>query len=187
MIIDHFSQDSDRGDDTVAYVYIKGEDKISRESPNWILSVLIKQLCWKLNELPSNLLDEFRQCRKDARIPILSQLAAMLMACVKNLGRVFLVLDGLDECEQTCRTRLLEIISTASLEKNVKALVFSRWERDIERVIYRANPLMISKLTSDKNDIAKVVGYRVKKDLGHLKDENQQYVIDQLIKKSGGM
>jgi Cdc6-like AAA superfamily ATPase len=187
MVIDHFSQDSNQKNDAVAYVYIKGEDTTLRNSPDRIVSMLIKQLCWKLETLPDQTLDYYRQCKKDARLPVLDKLAAMFMECAGSLGRAVVVIDGLDECEEKCRKPLLNFVVATGQQSNSKVLVTSRWEWDIERAFCRIKSLIIPDLSSDQKDIAKVVEYRVAKELGRFSLETQEYIIQQLVEKSNGM
>lgn len=187
MIIDHLSQGGDQNDNTVAYVYIKGEDTDLRTSPDRIVSRLIKQLCWKLETLPDETLDYYRRCKKDARLPVLNKLATMFVDCVGSLSRAFIVIDGLDECEEKFRKLILDFVCTTSQQSNSKFLVTSRWEWDIERAFSRIKSLLIPGITSDQEDIAKVVKHRVEKELGHFSSDTQEYIIQQLVEKSNGM
>lgn len=187
MVIDHFSQDSNQKNDAVAYVYIKGEDTTLRNSPDRIVSMLIKQLCWKLETLPDQTLDYYRQCKKDARLPVLNKLAATFMECAGSLGRTVVVIDGLDECEEKCRKPILDFVAATSQQVNSKFLITSRWEWDIERAFSRIKSLLIPGITSDQKDIAKVVKYRVEKELRHFSSDTQEYIIQQLVEKSNGM
>jgi hypothetical protein len=187
MVIDQLSQEGDQNVDTVAYVYIKGEDTDLRSSPDRIVSMLIKQLCWKLETLPDDTLDYYRQCKKDARLPVLNKLAAMFMECVGSLSRVFVVIDGLDECEEKCRKPILDFVAATSQQSISKFLITSRWEWDIERAFSRIKSLLIPGITSDQKDIAKVVKYRVEKELRHFRSDTQEYIIQQLVEKSNGM
>lgn len=187
MVIDRFSQDHDQKDEAVAYVYIKGEDTNLRNSPDRIISMLIKQVCWKLETLPAQTLDYFRQCKKDARLPVLNKLISMFMECAGSLSRVFVIIDALDECEEKFRKPLLDFICETSQQSNSKFLVTSRWEGDIKRAFYRMESSIILEIASDREDIAKVVKYRVEKELGHFKPDIQDYIIQQLVERSGNM
>ncbi|KAE8549969.1 hypothetical protein EYB25_008494 [Talaromyces marneffei] len=187
MVIDHFSQDSNQKDHAVAYVYIKGEDTTLRGSPSRIVSMLIKQLCWKLETLPSQTLDYYRQCKKDARLPVLNKLETMFIECAGSLSRVVAIIDGLDECEEKSRKPILDFIIAASQQTDCKFLVTSQWEWDIERAFRRTKSLIIPDMTSDLKDIARVVKYRVEKELGHLSLDTQEYLTQQLVEKSGGI
>lgn len=187
MVIDHFTQDSHQTKDTVVYVYIRGEDTELRHSLDQVISMLIKQLCWNLETLPIGSLEYYRQCNKDARPPVLDRLTAMFMECVGCLNRVFVVLDGLDEFEGKYRRPLLDFICEASKLNNAKILVASRWEWDIERALSRVNALNLWHLDSKGADIEKVVRHRVKKDLGHIKRDIQEDIIQQLVEKSSGV
>ncbi|EED20611.1 conserved hypothetical protein [Talaromyces stipitatus ATCC 10500] len=187
MVIDELSQENAQKDNTVAYVYIKGEDTALCNSPSRIVSMLIKQVCWKLDKLPVQTLNYYRQCKKDARIPVLNKLVAMFMECVGSLSRIFVIIDALDECEEKSRKPLLDFIRETSQQSNCKVLVASRRERDIFRAFSPMNPLYISRHNSDQKDIAKVVKYRVEKELGHFRPDTQEYIIQQLVKRSGNI
>lgn len=187
MIIDHLSQDADQNDHTVAYVYITGEDTDIQSSPDRIVSMLIKQLCWKLETLPEKTLDYYRQCKKDARLPVLNQLVSMFVECVGSLRRAFVIIDGLDECEKAFRKPILDFVCATSQQSNSKFLVTSRWEWDIELAFSHIKSLLIPGVTSDQKDIAKVVRYRVEKELGHFSSDTQEFIIQQLVEKSNGM
>lgn len=187
MIIDHLIRESDQTNYAVAYVYIRGEDMNMRHSTSQVVSMLIKQLCWRLETLPEGVLESYRKCKRDARFPVLDKLTAIFTECVRCLSRVFVILDGLDEFEERSRKPLLNFICTAARLSNEKVLVTSRWDWDIERAFRRVTSLILPNITSEQSDIEKVVTYRVIKDLGHIERGFQEEIIKVLVERSGGM
>lgn len=172
----------------VAYTYIRGNDADMQNLPAQVLSIFIKQLCSCMDALPEEISKLYDKFKRNARKPHLSDLEKMFVECTKHLKKVFVVLDGLDECHERYRQPLLQFLCTTGHPfPNVKVFISSRREEDIANS-FSGKALEIS-LTKHcvMSDLEKVVRNRVSKDLKHLQLDLQQQVIETLIQKSNGM
>ncbi|QKX60625.1 uncharacterized protein TRUGW13939_07771 [Talaromyces rugulosus] len=187
MVIDHFSKNEDNVE--VIHIYFKGEDTtIMRNSLVDVLSMLVKQLCWNIDVLPEQLLEFYRNSKRNARKPTSEDIKALFTECLNHVGKTVLVLDGLDEYEETKRKQLLNFISqTLAQRLNLKIFITSRLENDIKNVLHRCECLPIESVSQTRQDLVRVVKHHVTNELGHIEPEFQEEVIKLLIEKSGGI
>lgn len=116
----------------IAFAYIKYDFPDSHQPLN-IVSALIKQLCWKKDAIPDDLLAFFHNYDGNARIPTLDTVIARFIHLVEtDFDHAFLVIDALDECEQNYREQILDFVKQlTALVPTVKVFVTSRRETDI--------------------------------------------------------
>src|SRR5437762_14171678 len=100
---------ADNEDYGVAYVYCDyAEDQTAED----IIASLAKQLALRKISIPGPVKTLHEQCSRGKIRPDLSSLTETLKSLCVDFGRVFLVLDALDECKEKGRKLLL-----AQLEK----------------------------------------------------------------------
>lgn len=186
MVIDQLKDRTKYPNYSVAYIYFKGEEVNTERLPSRVVSILVKQLCWNLQTLPEKTLQFFRDFQKNARQPTFEDLKSIFMDCAGHLDRVFVVLDAFDECEEKYRKQLSTFIREIVTHcTNVKVLVTSRWERDIEMSLEPPFSWEIGSEPSTE-DIANFVRHRVTKEFKHITPDLQGKIINQLIDKSAG-
>jgi ankyrin repeat domain-containing protein 50 len=113
----------------VAYYYFDSRDKDKQTVCNF-LRWIIGQFCRTMPSLPRTVLDMYHLYRPEA--PPRQVLIGTLMSLIPSAGRIYIVLDALDECSE--RTELVELIQTLTRHKsaNINFLVTSQEERSIE-------------------------------------------------------
>ncbi|KAH8691320.1 hypothetical protein BGW36DRAFT_388130 [Talaromyces proteolyticus] len=177
-----------KNDECTAYAYFKGEDKIMQQSTSQVLSMLVKQLCWNIDVLPHRVLELYQKLEKNARQPTFDDLKLLFTECVRHIGKVFVVFDGLDEFDERHRRQLLGFLCAEDTQQeNVKFFVTSRWERDIKQAFIRCKYLKVESLSRTQSDLEKVVRHRVTNELSYISPDLQEEVIKSLIEKSGGV
>ena len=117
----------------VVYFYCKESDP-SRRSFNEIARSLIGQLL-ALNPVCLNYLYE-RTLKSGERIPTSNHLCKdILKSLTANHEKLFIGIDGLDECEESERRHVLDLIhgilNTSGTRRNVRIFLTSRKEKDI--------------------------------------------------------
>lgn len=189
MAINHLIERSKKTKDTVIYAYFTGEEANSQYSPTQMISSLIKQLCWGLPALPEPVIEFYNKFLMNGRKPSFSDLESIFLKCSKLFERVFIVLDGLDECEQKHRKTILNFVfDLGAQDKDVKIFVASRKLMDILHAFRRHKCLKVSSRDPlAQEDIAKLVKNRVATELSHIGPEVQELVIQTVIEKSKGM
>jgi len=121
-----------------------------RDNPASLIGSLIKQLCIKKKVLPRNLRTFFQNTFNNAKRPTFEDMEPLLYELLKPYSRVFMIIDGLDECEAPSmdkdksaylpgykaryREVILDFITELTRREPIfaKILVTSRRERDIQ-------------------------------------------------------
>ena len=129
----------------VVYFYCKESDP-SRRSFNDIARSLIGQLL-ALNPICLNYLYE-RTLKSGERIPTSNHLCKdILKSLTANHEMLFIGIDGLDECEESERRHVLDLIhgilNSSGTKRNVRIFLTSRKEKDIGKSIGSAIQLGI--------------------------------------------
>ena len=186
--------------------------KENREATVYI-RLAMKQLCRRLDNLPTELENIHNKHDRNASEPTLDELRPVFAAITKQFNCIFLVLDALDECTDEQRKDMVDFLkwvivdpgtmdppsaihdtTTITHSQNqgtVKLFVTSRKEPDISRA-FRAFPkIEIEAKTVDK-DIEVYVSTQLEQRLQdgrlRLRDGSLKHkILRTLIGKSNGM
>ena len=144
-IVDEIGQKAPTSD--VVYFYCKESDP-SRRSFNEIARSLIGQLL-ALNPICLDYLYE-RTLKSGERIPTSNHLCKdILKSLTANHEKLFIGIDGLDECEESERRHVLDLIHgilhSSSTKRNLRIFLTSRKEKDIGESIGSAIRLEIKR------------------------------------------
>ena len=163
------------------------------------IRLALKQLCQKIPSIPPNLQEVWeRHYRKNTQ-PKYDELRMIFLAIIPQFGRIFFVLDALDECNLDQRKDLCEFIlglvdtSAGSDQGIVKLFVTSRKETDIERAFQQKSiPTIEVKAAKVDDDIKVYVTAQIELRLqdGSLRLRNMELkkkILDVLTSKAGGM
>ena len=120
------------------YYYFDFND-LEKQKASSFLSSVVAQLCSQSTTLLDGAQDIYHKCHDGHQKPTLKDLQAALDRILKGFGKVFLVMDALDECcmEDNEREQLLKIINNihVSSSQSLHLLATSRRELDIEAVL----------------------------------------------------
>ena len=165
--------------------------KESRTTMTYIRTAL-KQLCRTMQSLPLELQEVYRQHYRNDSQPKYEELRTVFLVIIRQFGRIFFVLDALDECTLDQRTTLCDFM--LSLAKTtghgiVKLFVTSRRESDIELAFQNYTPTIEVEAAKVSSDIEVYVKAQI--ELRHsLKSKNpalKNKIINALTTKAGGM
>jgi hypothetical protein len=125
IIIDYF-EDFLREEFALAYIYFDYKDKETHSAKN-IAANILKQLLSRSDETPHDLLQLFEKARNNPRhFKELKELREWILKCAEYLPSVVIILDALDECENTFeRTKIISFLNDLSKD-GVKILITSR-------------------------------------------------------------
>ena len=163
-------------------------------SASSLFALFIKQLVWKVRQLPHIVRDFGRQYMSDARNPSLEKYVNILRDISQDFDRIFLIIDSLDECEENERQSVIRSCQDLlSVLPSYRVFITSRREDDIEREFLRQKlPMIQIEARNTKADIKAFVEKEVSKLItsNELRLQNQdlkQRIISTLVDESDGM
>ena len=200
LVIEHLSKLYELSTDTgTTFVYCNYKE--SRTTITYI-RLALKQLCRTMQLLPPELHKVYNRHHQNDSQPKCDELKAVFFAIIQQFGRIFFVLDALDECTLDQRKDLCEfffdIASTMSTGSStsqgmVKLFITSRRESDIERAFQQQSiPKIELEAAKVDNDIKMYVNAQIELRLqnGSLKLRNmalKNKILNALTTKAGGM
>jgi len=142
-----FSNDSTVG---IAYIYFNFRRKDEQKIED-LLASLLKQLAESQPSLPSPVKELFDQHKPKVTRPSVDELSRSLQSVTKLYSQVFIVVDGLDECQNSnrCRSKFLSSIFDLQVQTRAKLFATSRPNLDIEKEFKECLSLEI--LASDED------------------------------------
>ena len=160
------------------------------------MRLALKQLCRAMQSLPHELQTVYEQHHRNDSQPMYDELRIVFLALIQQFGRIFFVLDALDECTPDQRKDLCEFIlslTTSTSQGIVKLFVTSRKESDIERAFQQKSiPTIEVKAAKVNKDIKAYVEaqieLRLQNDSLRLRDTAlKDKIFTALTSKAGGM
>jgi hypothetical protein len=142
---------------TIIYFYCNYQDA-QRKSFLALARAMLAQL---LNQDESLLSYLYENCVGSGQVSLVStQLSAeILETCLKTMSKVFIVVDGIDECDFSERktmlsffTSLIEKIERDDMPGKIRALFVSQDENDIRKLLRTASVLRLTD-SHNKSDI----------------------------------
>ncbi|KAF4478171.1 NF-kappa-B inhibitor cactus [Colletotrichum fructicola Nara gc5] len=124
VIVDHLSL-LPTSEASVSHFYLKYSDEGS-QILSIILASLLKQVISGLAEIPKVVMEAFESNRSGSRTIGTADSMRMLLDVSTGRRLHYVVLDALDECEQSQRRRLLHAIEELAQRDSIKILVTSR-------------------------------------------------------------
>ena len=121
-----------------AWFYCDGKQKLSiKVQTRYILGSILRQLSEILIKVEESQLERIEKLQAQARNSVDSKLAELFIDAIllisESFSKVYIVVDGIDECSAEGRPKLCESILRLA-GGNRKVFLTSRWERDIAGV-----------------------------------------------------
>ncbi|KAG9947567.1 hypothetical protein KCU85_g5598, partial [Aureobasidium melanogenum] len=155
-----------------------------------LLLTFLKQMCEHQNHIP----DWLTEAKGNKRDPLGSSTIENFSKITSGYQRTYIIIDGLDECRESERRPVLELISRLRQSKKVfKMFVSSRKYTDITRCLARKGVLQVttdSKQTTNDINIFiqnKTRSLRQSQSLLVQSDSLFQEMVSTLIQKADGM
>ncbi|KFA71991.1 hypothetical protein S40288_08082 [Stachybotrys chartarum IBT 40288] len=103
----------------------------------------------------------------------------------KDLGRpLYIVIDGLDECENAARNRLIASLKDHSAANpKIRVCLSSRYRKEIQDLLVGSSEIRIR---ADSSRDSTIVSHLVKKQLSFEEDETRDFVISRLSELAKG-
>ncbi|KAJ5800625.1 uncharacterized protein N7518_002693 [Penicillium psychrosexuale] len=107
LVDDLTTRFEDTPDVGIAYIYCNF-NRQDEQTAQELLSSLLKQLSQKKTSVPDTVKDLYKRYKTASTRPRFDEISKALHSVVSTYSDVFIVIDALDECESTCRTRVLD-------------------------------------------------------------------------------
>jgi hypothetical protein len=173
----------------LAYFYCDGTSNLSAKiETRFILGSILRQLL-ESSDTKNLSIEPLQRFQKESRSYTNSRLVKLLVDAIfqfsKSFREVYIIVDGIDECV-SCTDLYNSLLTLA--DANIKVLVISRPERNIEEAFSRHERLEFTENFSHA-DISTHIDWSFEQDkrLKMIKPELQNEIKLQLLKKSDGM
>ncbi|KFY41936.1 hypothetical protein V494_02702 [Pseudogymnoascus sp. VKM F-4513 (FW-928)] len=123
----------------VAFLYFDYQDQ-DRQTLLNLLSSILRQIVAVMPEIPKPVADAYEKSQRSGSYLLIHELEKMILETVETIPRVYIVIDALDECEESrCRRPFLQFISNLSKAHAVRLFVTSRQSSryDLKQYIYQ--------------------------------------------------
>ncbi|KAL6897202.1 ankyrin repeat-containing domain protein [Trichoderma evansii] len=127
-----YTQYKDDASVGIAYLYCDFRRHYEQKTQDLVES-LLKQLVQKQTTIPECVQALYKECRKELRRPSLDEVSEALRTVSSIYSKVFILIDALDECQDTggCRKNFLSRIFKLQTERNINIFATSRYIQDI--------------------------------------------------------
>jgi hypothetical protein len=175
---------------TVIYFYCNYQDA-QRKSFLTLARAMLAQL---LKHEPTLLSYLYESCVSSGQVSLVStQLCGdILETCLKTMSKVYIIVDGIDECDFSVRKSILSfftsLIEREDLPGKIRGLFVSQDENDIRKLLRTASILRLtdSHNKSDIQSYATKWSAKIQKKFG-LPDEATKYITAAVSDGSDGM
>ena len=159
IIINHLRRQ--RSDDMkldigIAFLYLKYNE--TDQTLDNILGNLLRQFVQEMESIPSSLIDLYEHHRSRNTSPSSDELVEILRFMLDSFKEAFLIVDGLDECEEILRWDLLEQLE--NFQPKLRLLITSRYLDTISEDLENFERFEIR---ANSEDLELYVGHQMKK------------------------
>ncbi|GAB1312273.1 hypothetical protein MFIFM68171_02483 [Madurella fahalii] len=169
----------------VAYYYFDHQDQ-SSHSPSTVLACVLRQLLERLPTIPKAVLSAYESARPQGGLPRF-ECERLIAELIKELGRVYLVVDALDECDAEHRATFLQALRELSRIRGFRLLITSRpHTREISAAL--TNCLRLNIAARDEDIRLYLHQELVRKGIYEMADEAfAKRLIEKLVQGANGM
>ncbi|ETI26228.1 hypothetical protein G647_03005 [Cladophialophora carrionii CBS 160.54] len=127
LVHDLASKFNDHNGVGIAYIYCNFQRQ-QDQKVDYLLANIVKQLAQSQNPFPSSVQALYERHRERSTRPLLDELSATLHSVSSSYSKVFVVIDALDECDDTdgSRTKLLDHLFSAQSQLGLNLFATSR-------------------------------------------------------------
>ena len=125
LVDDLTTRFGDTPDIGIAYIYCNF-NRQDEQTAQELLSSLLKQLSQKRTSVPDAVKDLYKRYKTTSTRPRFDEISKALHSVISTYSDVFIVIDALDECESTCRTRVLDELSKIRAGSGANVFATSR-------------------------------------------------------------
>ena len=188
LIIDSLQKATRNKTIGVAYIYCSYNEAQKQSSSNLIAS-LLQQLLMQQSDIPNHVVALYERHTRIKTRPSLNEYLQALRAIINNFSRIYIIIDGLDECSEANSTRSSFLAGINDIRPLICTFFTSRYLPSIERELPGATRLQVE---AKDEDIRRYLTQRLQKWeflKRHLdKDPGlRESIIGSIISKARGM
>lgn len=186
FLINFIQQKTENLSAGVAYIYCDYNESKKHSAQNF-LGVILQQLCIQKSGIISSLATSYESHRRNKTAPSLETLGKLLQVLAESISRLYLIMDGVDECPSETRDLLFREIR--KLHPKISLFMTSR---HVASAMLAFPTKIICEVTADERDIECYLSDRLKgSDLfqSHmLKNQTlREQIISSIVTKAKGM
>jgi ankyrin repeat domain-containing protein 50 len=187
-VIDYLVHESYEQEIGIAFIYCNYKEKEDQTAVNLVAS-LLQQLIQRRPVIPSQLRSLYEQHIRRKTRPTLAECSELLHMELNACSRAFVIVDALDECDETTRTRRDLISQLLRLPPNTHLMVTSR---EIPSIQLELNRFSRIEIRASDADVRTYLEGRIGRE-GRLKGHVQadptlrETILDTIVKKVKGM
>lgn len=159
LVIDSLQKAAGGRDVGVAYIYCSYKER-QRQSSSNLTASLLQQLLMQKNDMPNDIIALYERHSKIKTRPLLNEYLLFLRATINSFSRVFIIIDGLDECSEADSTRSNFLAGIDEIQPQTCIFVTSRYLPSIASELHGAARLQIE---ANDEDIRKYLIQRLQK------------------------
>lgn len=144
----------------VSYVYCDYREHDGQTAEK-LVAILLKQLVISKRNLPRAVNDLYLSFEAQNRQPQQQDLEQAFLLTCREFGRVYIVIDALDECEASDRRKLLEFLCAARTQPSIRVFITSRSYSD--KIIAQFDPTQRLKIEAHKSDLRRYIVKAIEK------------------------
>lgn len=113
---------------TVGYIFLDHRDPVTQDASN-ICASLLKQVLHSFgsNNWPEEVYEKLKTMHSRQSLFDICDITDLLFICADRCSPLFLIFDGLDECEeQESQRKIMRFLNALQRQKKIKAFVTSR-------------------------------------------------------------
>jgi len=189
-VINHVQQNHVGADTGLCFAYFSFTE-LNFQNLTLLIALFLKQLCQQHGKIPEKLMKVHQPAKKPADVIDTD----LFTTITQPYQKIFIVIDGLDECPEESRSAILDFIVEVlwKPDSNIKVFVSSRKEPDISARFKRLNApaieLETGKITPDIQAFVRheALRLRTESSLRVRDDALFTEIIESLVEMSDGM
>ena len=167
----------------VAYFYFHYQDH-PKQTAIQVLRTLLKQVVSTLDNVPSGLRELYENCTSRSINPDLPAIVEQFLACCRDFGRVCVMLDGLDECDDSQQPHLVSIIRELLTQPSLRVMLTCRLYLPVVESLSRTG--LCINIVAEDADIRTYLSSRLET-VEFLSQELKRQVVDVIAQGAEGM
>ncbi|KAH0536690.1 hypothetical protein FGG08_006456 [Glutinoglossum americanum] len=188
IVVDYLERSFEKENVAIAYIYCSYKEQEDQTVVNLIAS-LLQQLVQRNPIISDEVMSLHRSHIRKRTRPKLDEYSSLLQSEVCRFSKVFIVIDALDECPESKRTRDNFLVEVRKLQPRIHLLVTSRHVSTIEREFEKSARVEIR--ASDE-DVKRYLEGRVKTEgrlVRHVKADPalQDTIVNTIAEKAKGI
>jgi hypothetical protein len=169
----------------VAYIYCNFQQQGTQKIDD-LMASLLKQLAQGQSSLPGSIKDLYDKHKTKRTWPLLDEILRVLQSVAKMYSRAFIIVDALDECQESDDSRAIFLSELFSLQTRHEVNIFAT-SRHIPQITNQFNGSVRLEILAHKEDVRKYLDVRISRLESTFLQPYCDQIKDEITKAVGGM